>query len=296
MRLRQIEIFHAVYSSGSVTRAAELLNVSQPSVSKVLAHAEQQLGYSLFDRVKGKLVPTPEADHLFAHVSEVNDGLDRLRHVAENLKAAEQGRIRIAAAPAFGVDVLPAAISAYRAEHKDIFFSVETRHHGGVCRALLESSIDLGLLFDPGVVPGIRSEILARGRLFVLAPPDGPFAGRESLTMADLAGQPFISLDRRGPLGRLLSKHVDSSGVRLNTVAYSETYQVAKSMVAHGAGITIADEITARSSDHQNVKLWPLEPEIGFQISALHAEKAPLSLFVQDFKTFLGERIREFVQ
>ena len=67
MRLRQIEVFHAVYSCGSVTGAAEILNVSQPSVSKVLAHAEQQLGFPLFDRVRGKLVPTPEADRLFAH-------------------------------------------------------------------------------------------------------------------------------------------------------------------------------------------------------------------------------------
>ena len=61
MRLRQIEVFHAIYTSGSMTNAAAMLNVSQPSISKVLAHAEQQLGYRLFDRVKGKLVPTPEA-------------------------------------------------------------------------------------------------------------------------------------------------------------------------------------------------------------------------------------------
>ena len=57
MRLRQIEVFHAIYSSGSMTNAAVLLNVSQPSISKVLAHAEQQLGYLLFERIKGKLIP-----------------------------------------------------------------------------------------------------------------------------------------------------------------------------------------------------------------------------------------------
>ena len=109
MRLRHIEVFYAVYSAGSVTHAAEVLNVSQPSVSKVLAHAEQQLGYRLFDRVKGKLVPTPEADQLYNHVREVNDSLDRMRHVAENLRKAKQGRVRIAATPAFGIDVLPGA-------------------------------------------------------------------------------------------------------------------------------------------------------------------------------------------
>ena len=100
MRLRQIEVFHAVYSSGTMTNAAAKLNVSQPSVSKVLAHAEQQLGYRLFDRVKGKLIPTPEAHQLFKHVREVYEDVDRLRHVASNLKAASAGRIRVASTPA----------------------------------------------------------------------------------------------------------------------------------------------------------------------------------------------------
>ena len=86
MRLRQIEVFHAVYSTGTMTGAAAMLNVSQPSVSKVLAHAEQQLGYLLFDRIKGKLVPTPEAHRLFAHVATVYRDVDRLRHVAASLK------------------------------------------------------------------------------------------------------------------------------------------------------------------------------------------------------------------
>jgi hypothetical protein len=97
MRLRQIEVFHAVYSCGSITQAAKILNVSQPSVSKVLAHAEQQLGYVLFERLRGKLVPTPEANVLFAHAAEVAASLDRLRQVAGNLQGMEQGRIRLAA-------------------------------------------------------------------------------------------------------------------------------------------------------------------------------------------------------
>jgi DNA-binding transcriptional LysR family regulator len=68
VRLRHIEVFQAVYSSGSVTRAAEILNVSQPSVSKVLAHAEQQLGYALFDRLPKAIASYREmhSDTVFA--------------------------------------------------------------------------------------------------------------------------------------------------------------------------------------------------------------------------------------
>ena len=143
MRLRHIEVFQAVYTSGSVTGAAEILNVSQPSVSKVLAHAEQQLGYALFDRVRGKLVPTPEADLLFSHVRSVSDSVDRLRHVAENLRSAEAGTIRIAATPAFGIDMLPKTIASYREIHSGTLFVVETLHHEEMANALLESRLDV---------------------------------------------------------------------------------------------------------------------------------------------------------
>lgn len=295
MRLRHIEVFHAVYSAGSVTQAAELLNVSQPSVSKVLAHAEQQLGYPLFDRVKGKLVPTPEADQLFAHVREVNDSLDRMRHVAEDLRKAERGRIRIAATPAFGIDVLPGAIASFCERSRDVFFSVETLHHGEICNALLESRVDLGLLFDPGMVPGISGEVLGTGRMYVLTPPDMDFGGRDALRIEDLAEHPFISLDRRGPLGRLLLKRLQSSSVELKTVAYAETYHVAKSLVAHGAGVTIADEITARSRVHENVRIWPLKPELKFRVSLIHAESAPLSLVSRSFSNALKTHIDSFL-
>lgn len=295
MRLRQIEVFHAVYSRGSVTKAAMVLNVSQPSVSKVLAHAEQQLGYSLFDRVGGKLIPTPEAHQLFAHVSAVYDSVDRLRNVAENLRAAETGRIRIAATPAFGIDLLPWSVATYREKHSDTTFAVETLHHDEICRALLETRLDLGLAFDAVVVPGIAEETLAHGSFFVLTPPDVELDTKQDVSLNDLADLPFIKLDIRGPLGRLLSAHIDSSGVQLNTVAYAETYHLAKALVSYGAGITITDEVTAKSVGHANIRVWPLKPELRFRISALRSDNVPLSIVSQRFLDHLGKGVRKFL-
>jgi DNA-binding transcriptional LysR family regulator len=294
MRIRHIEVFHAVYTSGSVTRAAEILNVSQPSVSKVLAHAEQQLGYPLFERLRGKLVPTPEADRLYVHAVTVNDSLDRLRQVADNLRSAERGKIRVAATPAFGVDILPNAIAQYRSQYSDVVFSVETQHHDAICAALLASSIDLGLVFDPVHTAGIGREVLATGRFFVLAPPGTDFQGRSVLSLSDISKHPFIGLDRRGPLGQLLSSHIQSSGVGLEPVIWAETYQVAKALVAKGAGVTIADEVTAKSSDHRKVSVWPLAPELKFRVAVLRDENAPLSRVCKEFVDHLKHCVREY--
>jgi DNA-binding transcriptional LysR family regulator len=296
MRLRHIEVFHAVYSTGSVTSAAAVLNVSQPSVSKVLAHAEQQLGFPLFDRVKGKLVPTQEADRLFAHIAPVHDSLDRLQHVAANLRVAKTGRIRIAATPAFGTDLLPSAVAAYLKNHGGTVFEIETLHHDEICSALLESRLDIGLAFSPDIVPGIATETLAESRFVVLTPSDIDFGDKTSVRLDDLAGLPFIRLDNRGPLGRLLSTHIESSGDSLNTIAYAETYHVAKALVSYGAGSTITDEITARSKGLGNVRVWFLEPALRFKIAALHFDKVPLSVASRKFVDHLNESIRDFLE
>lgn len=295
MRLRQIEVFHAVYTSGTMTSAARLLNVSQPSVSKVLAHAEQQLGYPLFERVRGKLVPTPEADRLFGLVSTVYDHVEQLRHVAENLRASDVGKIRVAATPAFGVDLLPAAVAGYLADHEDTVFEIETLHHDEISAALLESRIDIGLAFDSVIAPGLTSETLAEGEFVVISPPDLDLGPGSRLSIDALAGQPVIGLSARGPLGRLLTSYIENSGVEFEQVVYTETYHIAKALVARGSGISIVDTITANSGGSDEVRTWALEPPLHYSIDVLSSDSMPPSLLCRRFIEHLGEVVREFV-
>ena len=93
MRLRHIEVFHAIYTTGSITNAAKILHVSQPSVSKVLTHAELQLGFKLFERVKGRLIPTDEAGMLFDEADKIYQQIRSIKNTAQNIKKSECGRI-----------------------------------------------------------------------------------------------------------------------------------------------------------------------------------------------------------
>ena len=295
MRLRQIEVFHAVYSHGSITNAAAALNVSQPSVSKVLAHAEQQLGYRLFDRVKGKLIPTPEAHQLFKHVRNVYEDVDRLRHVAANLKAGSAGRIRVAGTPAFGLEILPRAIATFREENPGAVFEIETLHVDEIYDALLESRTDIALAFNPPQHPGVRRRKLATARFFVLAHDRSGFGRRKSLSVDDLVDQPFIALNSRGPLGRALEENLEAADVHPDIVAWTETYHVARALVGAGVGVTIADEITARSAVGVDVAMYSLDPGITFDITLLRRTDASLSLAARRFAKHLGATVREML-
>lgn len=295
MRLRQIEVFHAVYSAGSVTAAASMLHVSQPSVSKVLAHAEQQLGYALFERNKGKLIPTPEAHRLFKHVNTVYRDIDRLRHVAENLRTGDSGRIRIACTPAFSLDVLPRTVASFRRQHANAIFEIETLHLEELSDALTEERVDIGLAFEPLSTPGIEQQTLARGRFVVLAPADEDFGTATSLSLGDLVDKPFIGLNSRGPLGQSLSTHFASSGVDFHIVTWTETYHVAKALVAKGVGVTITDEITARSGGVEGIQILPLKPRLEYSIKALRLASAPMSVPGTMFLEHLKQSLEDFL-
>ncbi|MDX2418679.1 MAG: LysR family transcriptional regulator [Xanthomonadales bacterium] len=296
MRLRHIEVFHAVYNCGSITGAARLLNVSQPSVSKVLAHAEQQLGFPLFNRHKGKIVPTREAERLIDHVNHAYRNINELRRVSKNLGSAESGVIRIAVTPALGIDIIPAAIASYLEQHPDTMFEIETLHLHQVVRALRELRIDFGIVFNPPATQGIKIDHLATAEFVAISNGISGPGNQSKMKLEELDGKRFVSLNTRSPLGQLLETRFESSNIKLRSVANVETYQMAKALVANGAGMALIDEITARSTGHDSVIARYLEPSMQFEVSILHTVSDPLSIITQRFINHLKTEFNVFLQ
>lgn len=294
MRLRHIEVFHAVFSSGSVSNAAKILNVSQPSVSKVLHHAEDQLGYQLFERIKGKLIPTQEAHVLFNEVSKVNSSIEQLRRLSENLGNKKRGNIRIVSTPALSLQILPIAMAEFLKSNPDIIFDVETLHYNESVSALTEQRADVGLVFEPMERPGIRTQVLGHGEFVCLAPKDYPLPQQESLNLSDLADCNVIRLNTKGPLGRLFNTRLGAFSTELNVIATVETYSVARSMAELGMGIAIIDELTAKAgAQHPDTKLYKLTPSLDYTVGAISLESVPLSLTVKAFLETLEKVIQQ---
>src|SRR4051812_2863341 len=105
--LRHIEVFRAVMTAGSVTRAAELLRTSQPTVSRELARLESLLQMTLFERVRGRLLPTSQAVTLFEEVRRSYLGLERIVSVASSIRQFEQGQLSLICLPTFSQTLLP---------------------------------------------------------------------------------------------------------------------------------------------------------------------------------------------
>ena len=165
MRLRHIEIFQAIRQTGSVSAAAQLLHVSQPAVTKVLQHAELQLGFPLFLRVRGKLQPTPEALALEREVEKVSESLQGVRRLAKSLRRAPGQSVRIGAIPALALSLLPPAILAWQHDYPDIACELSSDHSRELVQKLLMREIDLALTLNFSGHPGLTTQVLANGVL-----------------------------------------------------------------------------------------------------------------------------------
>jgi DNA-binding transcriptional LysR family regulator len=277
MRLRQIEVFHAVYANGSISAAARGLNVSQPAVSKVLRHTESQLGISLFNLVRGRLVPTDEAHALFREVDEVFGRISSLQVTANNLRNAGTGHLRIGVAPSLGLEVAPSAIAAFRTKYPNVTFDIKTLHHNDISRALYERECDLAIGYDPPEHPRLRLEKLSTASLYLICQPGKLPAGKTTLKITELSGLDMISVSGSGPIGDLVEATLEKAQVDVRKIISVSTYYIAAALVRFGSGIAIVDQFTARSMMSDGLEALSILPEMQFGVHAIWLEDRPPS-------------------
>lgn len=277
MRLRQIEVFHAVYANGSISAAARALNVSQPAVSKVLRHTEAQLGINLFDLVRGRLVPSDEAHALFREVDEVFDRIASLQMTAHNLRASGAGHLRIGVVPSLGLEIAPRAIAAFRAKNPDVTFGVRTLHHNDVVRALYERECDLAIGYDPPDHPRMKQKKLASKELCLLAPKGQFGGGRDTISISDLNGLDVVSVTGSGPIGDLVTQAFAKAHVEVREIVSVSTYYIAAALVRYGSGVALVDAFTAQAMSTDGMDQLKLAPRLEFGVCAAWLEDRPLS-------------------
>lgn len=285
MRLRHIEVFNAIMLTGSVSAAARLINITQPAVSRTLQHAEIQLGFPLFQRARGRLVPSSEALTLYPHVERLFAQLDQVQRLAASLRTAQDvGELRILTVLALSYEVLPRALVIFRKRHADMPIRIDALHSPQIVAALLQRQADVGFVFSPAVHPALKQEPLADTRMACVVPLtmlSAQWARRGWVGLDDLAGLPVVGLDVSDPVGITLGHACHELGINLQPVITVQTYHAALAMAHHGIAVALVDACTACSADPAKVRTLRLEPLIPVPVRSLRQADAPDSVAVR---------------
>lgn len=278
MRLRHIEVFHAIMQAGSISGAAQILFISQPAVTKVLQHCEMQLGLKLFERVKGKLYPTPEAQKLFIEVDRVNRDLHSVRRLASSLRNGATETVKLVTTPTLALTLIPIAMREWRKKFTDTHCQLSTQHTREIINALLLGEADFALSLQNPQHPSIQVETIAHGVMTAIAP-SGTWPQNLADTPIAIPDLPnrLIGLSESDPLGSRFLDACSLVGHEVTTHTSVQTYQLARSLVEHGAGVAVIDPYTAAMIDLNAAMRRPIEPAIPVELYLLTANLSPLS-------------------
>lgn len=287
LNLRQIEVFRAIMITGSISKAADLLNVSQPAISRLLAYVESRVGLVLFERIKGRLYPTPEARRLYQEVEHVHQGVQRVNEVARDLIERRQGSLHITVSPSLGQTLIPMAVARFRALFKDVKVYVRTSIAADLVQALLTQQAEVGVAIVPLTHPSLHAEAIYENQLVAVLPASHSLADKETLHTSDLEGVDLIGYGSDTPYGQEVQKLFGNRvGIPEMAVEVRLTH-IACAMVQAGAGIAIVDELAVTGRVWPDVVVRPILPRTTMSLHLLYSNAAPVSQSAKDFMEIL---------
>lgn len=290
--IRQIEAFNAVMKSGSVTRAAEALFISQPAVSKLVAAFEDSCGFKLFNRSSGRLVPSPEARQLFIETQKLEGGVTRVQNTAKAIREMERGEVSVVGFPAISMQLIPRTAAALIADRPEVRVSLLTRTSRSIEDAMITRSADFGISLLPADAPELSCEPFARTSMVCALPRGHRLADRPVVSLSDLAGERLVALGRADLSYPIISAGFEACGITMEIGAEVQMADAACAMVNEGIGVSIVPSLVSVGPVHSNLVFRPLVQELSMTLWIVTSAFGELSRLANS----LREAIRQEVQ
>jgi DNA-binding transcriptional LysR family regulator len=238
---RQLEYFVAAGETGSITLASERINISQPSISTAISNLETELGVQLFVRHHAQgLSLTPAGRRLLAEAKGLLAQAAHLYDVVSEVTESVRGELSVGCMVPLAPMVIPELCHEFTRAYPQTTIRQQERHQEALFDGLRRAEIDIALTYDLQIPKDISFEPLAVLPLHVVVGEGHPLASRGSVSLEEIAEEPFILLDlpisREYFLSAFLGRNLEP-----NIVARSNYPDVIRTMVANGYGYTLAN-------------------------------------------------------
>ena len=291
LKLRHLEVFVALIEAGSVSRAAQKLNLTQPAVSIALSNMEDEMGFRLFHRSKGFFVPTGEATLLHAEVQHGLFAVSRIEQRVKEIRSGATGGVSIALNGVLAMNVLPKLIAEFQLEYPNV--NVEMRIHSSrqIASWVSSQQIDIGIIDAPVPVAGLNAEFF-HSECVCIMHKDDALTKKEFIKPKDLENRSVVSITGDHVVDRQLEKHLSDHNVSIQRNFSCYYFAIARNMVSHGTKIAIADCYNGKAELNDEVVWRPFKPKISNDIAIVTSSDQPLGQAAQE----IHDRLRKLLE
>lgn len=260
MEFRVLQYFLAVAREESITRAAALLHITQPTLSRQLMQMEEELGVKLFHRGKHNIQLTEDGMLLRRRAQEIVDLTEKTQKELKHGEEAVSGEISIGCGETKNMKPLSEMIASFRQKYPDVSFEIYTAIADDVKERLENGVLDMGLLLEPVEISRYHYlRMPLREKWHVLLRKDSPLAKKQSITPDDLADVPLIAAKRQSVRNELENWFGHDRGKPQIVLTCNLSHNNQSIMVESGIGAAIVMEFSCNSD---TLCLRPLEPEV----------------------------------
>lgn len=292
MEIRVLRYFLTVVREESITKASEVLHITQPTLSRQLSQMEEEAGVKLFNRGSRKITLTNEGILLRRRAEEILQLVDKTEKELIEQDEQIEGKISIGCGEIASVQLLPGVFQEFREKYPRISFDLFTATADTVKEQMDKGLIDVGLLLEP--IDMERYDFIRldmKERWVALMKPDDPLAQKEAVTAKDLSSLPLI-LPRRMNVQSELASWFGDYYEKLNVVFTSNLSTNSAIMVNNGLAYSLVIEGAVPFWDQSKITYRPLSPSLTATSVLAWKRGQPFSAAVTKFidymKCFLG--------
>ena len=296
LTLRQIEIVRAVMMTGTIAGAAELLGVSSPGVSRLVKHAEGQLGLRLFERRGGAFLPAAEARVVFDQINEVYAKVAGLETALGRLASGASGALAFGSAPSVAQFIVARAAMRIRERFPALYVDLDVLK--------IEETVDY-LLLDRGKFvamsyafehPLLEFRALGEGELVSVVPNGHPLATRREVSVYDLAAEPLVGVSPDDPYGAIIAQPFRAEGLDYRLSIRGRFAQTVVSLVRHGLGVAVIDEFSVAGVYMPGLTRIPLRETTPIRIFSISKRGHAFSAYAAYAEGRFGAELRAAVR
>jgi len=246
MNLNQLRVFTAVYREGSLTRAAQTLEISQPAVSKQLSDLEADLGAPLFDRLPRGVRVTQAGEVLQEHAQRILASERAAEAQIAELSGLGRGELSVGASTTIGSYLIPSLFGAFKRAHPALALSLEIANTAVIQAAVLDGRLDLGLTEGFVSSDALDVEVVASDEMVVIAAPGHPLLARTDVTARELTSQAVMMRERGSGTRDVIEAALRRRSIELEPSLSLGSTEALKNAVASGLGLAIVSRLSVQ--------------------------------------------------
>lgn len=281
---RQIQAFVHVYRSGSLTRAAEKMFVTQPMVSVLIRQLEDTIGVRLFDRTTRSLRPTTAAHESISRAERILREFGELERGFDEATRRRHGWIHIGASPAVASSLIPAAMAEFRRLYPEIQVMLHDLAPEDLVGSVVDETVELSIGTPPDVSNEVTLTPLINDRVCVICTRDSPLARQPRIPWTEIAALPTVTVRKGTGIRAIIDETMTRLGLRFEPTHEVSYLTTALSLTRHGLGISILPSyLTRYFNDGSLVAIHLVDPIVVRSLSIATRRGAPLSPVAEKF-------------